>query len=366
MEARQTPLSFFQKNSQLIFLVGSVLVSFGMLIVIVGGSWDITNHLLNKPETFFSPPHALLYSGVAIGLIGTSVSFLGYRNLQDIKDIFRLALRLELIGIFLLVGAGPFDFVWHSNFGLDGLLSPPHFTLLSGMITCSVGGMFGISRFLQKNKSEKYFTNYLIVLATLPVWLVGSAIISSLTLPFSNTDYFEFNPEPTLAFVVATIAYPFLISMICITSVKLSNFKPGIITILGGLFLLINGMTAIVPNFALLESAEFYSMNMIPIIISDLIVSFKKTRKATIIVGGILASTFYMMYYPYIMYTYNQYLLGKLVSPSMIYYSYFELMPQVIQFTIIPAIIMGVIGAIVANRFSNKILVKKLDEKQVN
>ena len=130
------------------------------------------------------------------------------------------------------------------------------------------------------------------------------------------------------------------------------------ITILGGLFLLIYGMTAVVPNFALLESVEFYSMNLIPIVMADLIVSFRKTKKASFVAGGILGSGFYMVYYPYIMYTYNELLLGKLVSPSMIYHTYFELMPQVIQFTIIPAVIMGVVGALVAFRFSNKILIK--------
>ncbi len=359
MEVRQTPLSFLQKNSQKIFLIGSICASFGILLVTVGGSWDITNHLLNKPETFFSPPHALMYSGVAIGLIGAAISFLAYRKLENFKEIFRLPLRLKFVGIFLLVGAGPFDFVWHSNFGLDGLLSPPHFTLLSGMMLCSLGGMFGISRFLQNKESKNNFSNYLLVLATLPVWLAGSGIISSLSLPFSNTDYFQFNPEPTFAFVMATVGYPFLMSLICIVTAKLSGFKPGMISILGGFFLLIYGMTAIVPNFALIESVEFYSMNMIPIVMADLIVSFRKTKKASIIAGGILGSGFYMVYYPYIMYTYNESLLGKLVSPSMIYHTYFELMPQVIQFTIIPAIIMGVIGAIFAFRFSNKTLIKK-------
>lgn len=358
MEISQTPLNSLQKNSQKIFLVGSICASLGILLVTVGGSWDITNHLLNKPETFFSPPHALMYSGVAIGLIGAAISLLGYRNLQESKEIFRLPLRLKFIGIFLLVGAGPFDFVWHSNFGLDGLLSPPHFTLLSGMLLCSLGGMFGIARFLQKRNSKNNFTNYLLVLATLPVWLAGSGVISSLSLPFSNTDFFQFNPEPTFAFVMATIAYPFLISLICLVTARLSNFKPGIITILGGGFLLIYGMTAIVPNFALLESVEFYSMNLILIVMADLVVSFRKSKKASLIAGGILGSGFYMVYYPYIMYTYNELLLGKLVSPSMIYHTYFELMPQVIQFTIIPAIIMGVIGAFVAFRFSNKILIK--------
>ena len=358
MEMRQNQLqNSLQNYAHKIFMSGSILVSFGILLVTVGGSWDITNHLLNKPETFFSPPHFLMYSGVGIGLIGVAIAFLGYRNLQDSKEVFRLPLRLKFFGIALLIGAGPFDYVWHSNFGLDGLLSPPHFTLLAGMLLCSIGGMFGITRFLQL-KSSSNLTRYLIVLGVLPVWLAGSGIISSLSLPFSNTDYFEFNPDSSFAFVMATVAYPFLISLICITAAKLSNFKPGIISIVGGLFVLIYGMTAIVPNFALLESVEFYSMNMIPFVMADLIVSFGKTKKVTLVAGGILGSMFYMVYYPYVMYTYNELLLGKLVSPSMIYHTYFELMPQVMQFTIIPSIVMGVIAVFVAYRFSNKIMIK--------
>ena len=355
MEVSQSQFqNSLQNHAPKIFIAGSILVSFGILLVTVGGSWDITNHLLNKPETFFSPPHFLMYSGVGIGLVGASIAFLGYRNLQDFKEAFRLPLRLKFLGIALLIGAGPFDYVWHSNFGLDGLLSPPHFTLLAGMLLCSIGGMFGITRFLQL-KSSSNATRYLIVLGVLPVWLAGSGIISSLSLPFSNTDYFEFNPDSSFAFVMATVAYPFLISLICITAAKLSNFKPGIISIIGGLFVLIYGMTAIVPNFALLESVEFYSMNMIPFVMADLIVSFGKTKKITLIAGGILGSMFYMVYYPYVMYTYNELLLGKLVSPSMIYHTYFELMPQVIQFTTIPSIIMGVIAVVISFRFSTTI-----------
>ena len=52
--------NFLQHYSQGIFLFGSILTSLGILLVTVGGSWDITNHLLSKPETFFSPPHALM------------------------------------------------------------------------------------------------------------------------------------------------------------------------------------------------------------------------------------------------------------------------------------------------------------------
>src|SRR5437870_6111178 len=55
--------------------VGYTLVSAGIFVSASGGSWDITNHLLNKPETFFSAPHALLYSGVASAILGCAVMF---------------------------------------------------------------------------------------------------------------------------------------------------------------------------------------------------------------------------------------------------------------------------------------------------
>ena len=57
MKSKQNqPVSSQKRNSQKIFLSGNILTSLGILLVTVGGSWDITNHLLNKPETFFSPP----------------------------------------------------------------------------------------------------------------------------------------------------------------------------------------------------------------------------------------------------------------------------------------------------------------------
>ena len=141
--------SFLKYRSESMFLLGNVLTSFGILLVIVGGSWDITNHLLNKPETFFSPPHALIYFGVMISLIGVIFSFIGWKNLSLLKNSYFLPLKINLSGIILLVGAGPFDFLWHSNFGLDGFLSPPHLTLMFGMFLCSISGTIGISRFLK-------------------------------------------------------------------------------------------------------------------------------------------------------------------------------------------------------------------------
>ncbi len=346
---------FLSSYSESIFLVGCILTSFGILLVTVGGSWDITNHLLSKPDTFFSPPHALMYLGVVISLIGTITSFLSWRLLQNFKNLYFLSLKNSLIGIALLSGAGPFDYLWHSNFGLDGFLSPPHLTLLAGMFFCAIGGMIGISRFLKINHLNNHF-RHLLILAIIPFWLSGSGIISSLSLPFSDTDYFQFNPDPTLAFGVAALGFPFLISLSALLIFRLSDFRFGMISILGCLFLLIYSSTAIVPNFALIDSVVFYSLNLIPFVIADVILFFDKTKKSLIFVGGLLGSTFYMVYYPYVMYTFNEVLLGKLVSPSLIYFVYFEMLDDVLVLTIIPAILMGILAVIISEKISKKIL----------
>ena len=348
--------TFLKSRSEIIFLIGSILTSLGILLVTVGGSWDITNHLLSKPESFFSPPHALMYSGVAISLTGVVLSFIGWRNLQKFKASYFLSLKIKLIGIGLLTGAGPLDFIWHSYFGLDGLLSPPHFTLITGMFLCSVGGMIGISKYLKFNDSQSVM-KYLLILAVIPVWLSASGIISSLSLPFSSTDFFQFNPEPTIAFIIASLAYPFLISLSLTLIFRLSNYQFGMLSILGGLFLLIYSSTAIVPNFAMFDTVQFYVLNLIPFVISDIFLKLSRSKLSRFFVGGLLGSVFYMIYYPYVMYTYNEILLGKLVSPSLIYFVYFELIQTVLIYTLIPAIIMGILGVIISGKLSKKILI---------
>ena len=348
--------TFLKTKSEIIFLIGSILTSLGILLVTVGGSWDITNHLLSKPETFFSLPHALMYSGVTVTLIGVVLSFVGWQNLQKFKNSYFLSLKIKLIGIGLLTGAGPFDFIWHSYFGLDGLLSPPHFILITGMFLCSVGGMIGISRYLKFHNS-KSISRYLLILAVIPVWLSASGIISSLSLPFSSTDFFQFNPEPTFAFIVASLAYPFLISLSLFLIFRLSHYQFGLVSILGGLFLLIYSSTAIIPNFAMFDTVQFYSLNLIPFVIADVFLKLNRSKLSLFFTGGLMGSVFYMVYYPYVMYTYNEILLGKLVSPSLIYFVYFELIQTVLLYTLIPSIMMGILAVVISAKLTKKILI---------
>src|SRR6187399_1590310 len=91
------------------FLIGCTLISIGILVSTSGGSWDITNHLLNKPETFFAPPHAVLYTGVALAILGSAIIFRGWRSSSIYYPELHIPFKLIVTGILMLIVAGPVD-----------------------------------------------------------------------------------------------------------------------------------------------------------------------------------------------------------------------------------------------------------------
>lgn len=347
-----------------IFIAANIVASIGILGVTVGGSWDVTNHLLNKPETFFSPPHAFMYSGVAVSLIGCTISFFSWRKLSDEKrNQYRFPLKVLLLGIGILVSAGPIDFAWHSNFGLDGLLSPPHLILIAGMILTSVGAMLSISRFVNAKSGQGKTKTYpfLISLAMLPVWLGATGLFYSLSLPFSETEYFDFNPDPTFAIIFASLGYPFLIAFSLLLASNLANNRFGVLTTVGVMFLIVNGLTSIVTNESIQYTIPFYFLNIIPITISDLIVSqLRKSQMAHYVTGAVLGMVFFMVFYPLPTYTYNDILLHQMVWPSIISTIYFEMIKIAFPLVVGPSIMMGLIGAFFAKKIKQKILKEEI------
>lgn len=337
-----------------VFVFCCCIVSFGVLLVTGGGSWDITNHLLNKPETFFSPPHTMMYLGVAISLVGVALGFFVW-NKSLYGSGYKSSVKVMVVGVFLLVGAGPFDYLWHLNFGLDGLLSPSHMTLILGMVLTSFGSFYGIARFVSSHRERRIF-QFVIPIAVLPVWLSLSGMISSLSLPFSNTEFFKFNPEPHLAVVIASTAFPFLVSFWLCTSARLANFQFGVLSVTGVLFVMISGFTGITTNPAITDTLGFYFLNLIPVVVGDFVLTQYRTRISMYVVGGIFGSVFLLLYYPYVVYTYNEVLAGMLISPSMIGFAYFDILDTVFAYTLVPAILLGVVAASLSSRLLRGII----------
>jgi len=50
--------------SSKIILIVLIITLLGKILQKWRGGWDIISHQLGVPETFFTPPHNVLYSGV--------------------------------------------------------------------------------------------------------------------------------------------------------------------------------------------------------------------------------------------------------------------------------------------------------------
>ncbi len=336
------PLNYSQ-----LFKIASIAVSLGIILVTGGGSWDITNHILNKPETFFAPPPAILYSGVGIALLGFILLFVSWKK-SGKPSQFRNGIKITAIGITSLLSAGPIDFVWHTKFGLDGLLSPPHLVLIAGMGLTSIGAFVITKVFLKESEKPSL---PIIVISMIPIWLSITGLFYSFSLPFSKTDYFDFNPNPIFAAGFASVAYPFLISVILVSSAFLAKNRFGAASLVGASYLAIMTLSAVIPNHTLIQTIPFYLTNIMPIILGDYVLSKSKTVKHTILAGAIFGSTFYFMYYPLITYTYNEITLDSLMWPSLTSQIYFELIPIVAPFLIICGSIIGAFSV----KFAQKI-----------
>jgi hypothetical protein len=363
------------------FVFGCTLVSIGMFVSAAGGSWDISNHLLNKPETFFSIPHAVLYSGVALAIFGLVIVRMTHRKYVSIYDNnkMKISSKLIFVGISMLVVAGPVDFAWHSAFGLDGLLSPPHFVLLSGMIVSSLGAMLGIISHISTHDDRKMnykkelsaevktaITTYLpfIFIGLLPLWMTLDGLVGMLSLPFSNTQYFNFNPNPFLAAALTTIGYPLLISFILCFSFHLGKRKFGVVSVMGASYLAIHAITAIVPNESLIPTLTFYILNLLPILASDILLSSSANRRIPVYVSGlILGSSFLMMQYPLITYVYNEVFTKQaFVWPSLLSSSYFGMIGTIYPLVVGPAAAMGIVGAILAGKVIDRSSLSSIEE----
>jgi len=114
-------------------IIASLILAGGLRLV--GVYWDIAWHIDLTRDTFFSPPHLLIYSGVLLTL--TIVGYPVVRAwLGGTPLVLPLGWRLLGLGAVVIILAAPFDELWHRLYGVDVTIwSPPHLTaILAGLL----------------------------------------------------------------------------------------------------------------------------------------------------------------------------------------------------------------------------------------
>jgi hypothetical protein len=291
-------------------------VSIGIALQIGAANWDIIWHGVTDVESFFTPPHTVLYSGVVLTIGSIFVGIIQYLRLEKeheqqpqidkpseftttnkllssslltllhyfLQSIFKIPypIKLVAIGTIIEIFSGGFDSWWHYNFGFDGLLSPPHLLLTIGMLTSIYGALMGIYKLLQNNRHSNNSKSTLLkisfIVAYAVAWIVSVNTIFMFSLPYSKGQYFDFNPNPFAAIFIASVAIPFVSAMIFYSAAKTLKdvrFKFTFITLA---FIIIHSTATIISSNHFIILYPLYLLNIIPALIADFLILSKRSQ----------------------------------------------------------------------------------------
>lgn len=298
-------------------------VSIGIALQIGAANWDIIWHGITDVESFFTPPHTVLYSGVAltigsifIGIIQyvrlgeinqerehepqsqidkpselttTNKSLSSYSFLTSLHYFFHslikipYPIKLIAIGTIIEIFSGGFDSWWHYTFGFDGLLSPPHLLLTIGMLTSVYGALIGIYKLLQNNRHSNNSRNSTLLKISFIVtyavaWIVSVNTIFMFSLPYSKGQYFDFNPNPFAAIFIASISIPFVSAMIFYSAAKTLRDVRFRFTFITLAFMIIHSTATIISSSHFVILYPLYLLNIIPALIADFLIMSKRSQ----------------------------------------------------------------------------------------
>ncbi|HKH76123.1 MAG TPA: hypothetical protein VKA51_04120, partial [Rubrobacteraceae bacterium] len=173
-------------GAQVLGAIGIAAIFMGLF----GVYWDVGHHATLGRESFWIPPHLLIYAGTALFFCASLCGLLlTCRRARS----FRAALAaragqgfvVAMLGSIVQVSAAPLDDLWHRLYGLDVTVwSPPHLMGVAGALvgiygmTCALGA--GVPR------GERRGTP---TIAEVNVVLLFAAALSLSTFAFGRLDF---------------------------------------------------------------------------------------------------------------------------------------------------------------------------------
>ena len=116
----------------------SFLAICGTTIMLLGGVWDSASHELRIPDTFWTIQHMTIYSGASLVACSAVVAGLVMKSCRDPR--MKRGMVMIMAGAVLQLGGGYADYNFHEVYGIDGLVTPSHLTVESGLLVSSIGG----------------------------------------------------------------------------------------------------------------------------------------------------------------------------------------------------------------------------------
>jgi hypothetical protein len=131
-----------------------------LLVASAGLAWDIAWHTYIGRDAFLTPPHAVLYGGVAAAGVTALAGVLleSWRRAPGTPSLFGvfrapLGLFVTGFGILTLVVSAPLDNYWHELYGLDVTLwAPFHVMGLIGGLVAVIGVVYAFAADLAQRR----------------------------------------------------------------------------------------------------------------------------------------------------------------------------------------------------------------------
>jgi hypothetical protein len=190
-------------------IAGSMRFEWTMIIL---GCWFMAGILLDgwahkhipQLETFFTPWHAVLYSGYLAVALFLAFSLMrnhakGYAWSQALPSGY----ELSLLGVFIFAVSGVGDMIWHILFGIEknieALLSPTHIGLATGFALIMSGPLRSAWR-RPNTISHQSWASWLPMLLSLTFTLTMFAFLTEFAHPFIHVSAAGYVPPlPALA-----------------------------------------------------------------------------------------------------------------------------------------------------------------------
>lgn len=127
-----------------IIQTSSFLATCGTMIMLLGGIWDSASHEFKIPETFWTIQHITIYSGASLIACSAITAMLVLNHCED-KSV-KKGIMMILLGAMLQVVGGYADYNFHEIYGIDGLVTPSHLTVETGLLLSAIGGFTTLSK----------------------------------------------------------------------------------------------------------------------------------------------------------------------------------------------------------------------------